>query len=128
LTWINNETIDYKGFVNDVRPMIDASSCIVLPSYREGMPRIILEAMSMSKPIITTDTAGCRETVLEGKNGYLAKIKDEASLIHAMEKFINLPEIDKLNMGKEGRILAETVFSDVTIANHIYEILFHQNT
>lgn len=127
LTWINNETIDYKGFVNDVRPVIDASSCIVLPSYREGMPRIILEAMSMSKPIITTDTAGCRETVLEGKNGYLAKIKDEASLIHAMEKFINLAENERINMGKEGRILAETVFSDVTIANHIYDILFKES-
>ncbi len=123
LTWISEEIIDYKGFVDDVRPYIEESSCIVLPSYREGMPRIILEAMSMAKPIITTQTAGCRETVDEGKNGYLVRIKDSNDLIQAVQKFIDLDDESRIKMGLEGRKLVETEFSDLIIAEKINGIV-----
>jgi glycosyltransferase involved in cell wall biosynthesis len=123
LKWINSEIIDYKGFVDDVRPFIEESSCIVLPSYREGMPRIILEAMAMSKPVITTDTAGCRETVVNGKNGYLVEVKSKTDLIKAVEAFIGLNSSKRQKMGEEGRLLVETEFSDTIIASNFNDII-----
>lgn len=101
LEWISEDTVDYKGFVNDVRPFLEKSTCIVLPSYREGMPRIVLEAMAMGKPVITTKTAGCRETVEEGVNGYLAEARDVNDLIRAMEKFCALSPAQREAMGKK---------------------------
>src|SRR5690606_5588891 len=74
LQWVEDDIAYYHGFLKDVRPVIAQSGCIVLPSYREGLPRIILEGMSMEKPVITTLTAGCEETVDEGKNGYLVPV------------------------------------------------------
>ncbi|MBK8701678.1 MAG: glycosyltransferase family 4 protein [Saprospiraceae bacterium] len=123
LSWISEDIIDYKGFVNDVRPIIAQSSCIVLPSYREGMPRIILEAMSMGKPVITTLTAGCRETVVDDKNGFLVQTKDTKDLIRAMEEFTGLSETERKAMGNEGHKLAETQFSDTIIAEEIFSII-----
>ncbi len=125
LTWISDEIIDYKGFVDDVRPYIEESSCIVLPSYREGMPRIILEAMAMGKPVITTDTAGCRETVVDGVNGYLVKIKNSESLSNALQQFVSLDHEARKQMGIEGKKLVDTEFSDVIIADRIYQIVKH---
>jgi glycosyltransferase involved in cell wall biosynthesis len=120
LLWINKNIIDYKGFVDDIRPYIEKSSCIVLPSYREGMPRTILEAMSMRRPIITTNTAGCRETVEDGKNGYLVNISDANSLIDAMNEFLKLSKAEKRKMGDHGRHLVETTFCDKIIADELY--------
>lgn len=125
LTWISNEIIDYKGFVDDVRPYIEESSCIVLPSYREGMPRIILEAMAMGKPVITTDTAGCRETVVHGVNGYMVQIKNKLALTEALQKFVALNTEARIKMGAEGRKLVDTEFSDVIIAERLYQIVKH---
>lgn len=71
LQWIEEHHIHYLGSTKDVRPFIKQAHALVLPSYREGLPRAIIEAMAMGKPIITTDTAGCRETVEPGCNGYL---------------------------------------------------------
>jgi glycosyltransferase involved in cell wall biosynthesis len=125
LTWISDEIIDYKGFVDDVRPYIEESSCIVLPSYREGMPRIILEAMAMGKPVITTNTAGCRETVVHGVNGYLVQIKNKQALTEALQNFVGLSPEAKSKMGAEGRKLVDTEFSDVIIAERLYQIVKH---
>ncbi|MBK7636839.1 MAG: glycosyltransferase [Saprospiraceae bacterium] len=74
--WVEEDVVYYHGFVKDVRNIIAGSDCIVLPSYREAIPRTITEGMSMSKPVITTDTAGCREAVDEGVNGYLVEIRN----------------------------------------------------
>lgn len=77
----------------------------VLPSYREGTPRAVLEAMSMGRAIITTDAPGCRETVINGKNGYLVEVQSVDSLVDAMKKFIEAPEIIE-SMGKASRTIA----------------------
>lgn len=77
---------------SDVRPYYSMSSVYVLPSYREGTPRTVLEAMAMGRPIITTDTQGCRETVIDGKNGFLIPIKDSQAIADKMVWFINHPE------------------------------------
>jgi glycosyltransferase involved in cell wall biosynthesis len=104
-SWIEEGTIDFIGNVQDVRPYIDASSVYVLPSYREGTPRTVLEAMSMGRPIITTDAPGCRETVTHGRNGFLVPVKYVEGIANAMEKFIQNPDLIK-KMGKESRQIA----------------------
>jgi len=118
--WVENDIVYYHGFKRDVRPFIAKSDCIVLPSYREAIPRTITEGMSMAKPVITTDTAGCREAVDIGKNGYLAKVQDVDSLVEVIKKFIALSEEERKQMGLAGREKAMREFDDKKIANHIY--------
>jgi glycosyltransferase involved in cell wall biosynthesis len=125
LKWINDDMIDYKGFVNDIRPYIEHSSCVVLPSYREGMPRTMLEAMSMKRPIITTNTAGCRELIEEGKNGYLVEIRDENSLIQAMNKMVNLSHTERRALGEYGRKMIENEMTDKIVADKIYKLILN---
>jgi len=108
--WHQEGLINYCGETNDVRPLISASSVYVLPSfYREGTPRSALEAMAMGRPIITTDAPGCRETVIEGKNGFLVPIKNPKALATAMERFIEAPDLI-LRMGEASRNYAAEKF------------------
>lgn len=94
--------INYLGRKPDVRPYIAQSSVYVLPSYREGTPRSVLESMSMGKPIITTNVPGCRETVIDGENGFLIPVKDHITLADKMKYFIeNKSKI--IEMGKKSR-------------------------
>ena len=112
------EIINFNGEVKNVIPYIKKCSVFVLPSYyREGVPRTLLEALSVGRPVITTDNVGCRETVVEDNNGKLIPIKDLKTLINSMLYFINKPE--KINeFGLASRNLAETKF-DVKIVNKI---------
>jgi len=87
--WIKGGEIDYLGRLDDVQPAIAACSVYVLPSYREGIPRTVLEAMAMGRAIITTYAPGCRETVVDGENGFLVSVKSVESLVYAMHKFID---------------------------------------
>ena len=103
--WINGGALEYWGEMPDVRGAIAASAVYVLPSYREGIPRTVLEAMAMARPVITTDVPGCRETVTGGVNGLLVPAEDSAALAGAMEYFIqNRAEIAA--MGRRGREIA----------------------
>lgn len=101
--------IDYKGHLADVRPAIAASSVYVLPSYREGTPRSVLEAMAMGRAIITTDAPGCRETVRPGENGFLVRPRDAGSLYEAMMRFVDEPAFAR-RMGEASRKLAEAKY------------------
>lgn len=107
--WINEGLFKFWGKLDDVQPAIAASSIYVLPSYREGTPRTVLEAMAMGRPIITTDAPGCRETVIDGQNGYLVPVKSVDELATAMERFIINPELIE-KMGMASRALAEKKF------------------
>jgi glycosyltransferase involved in cell wall biosynthesis len=98
--------VEFLGKTDDVRPAIAAASIYVLPSYREGTPRSVLEAMAMGRPIVTTDAPGCRETVEEGVNGYLVPPRDPAALESALERFIRDPRLIAA-MGARSRALAE---------------------
>ncbi|MBF0622711.1 MAG: glycosyltransferase family 4 protein [Magnetococcales bacterium] len=102
--WVHEGIIEYLGQLEDVRPAIAESSIYVLPSYAEGTPRTVLEAMAMGRPIITTDTPGCRETVKDGINGFLVPVKNVPNLVQAMEKFIAKPSLIK-KMGEHSRYL-----------------------
>lgn len=104
--WVNSGVINFFGKLEDVRPVIEAHSVYVLPSYREGTPRTVLEAMSMGRPIITTDAPGCKETVVEGENGFLVKVKSASELEESMEKFILQPELIS-QMGEKSREIVE---------------------
>ena len=115
LSWHENGWINWFGEVHDVRNAIAASHIYVLPSYREGTPRTVLEAMSMGRPIITTNAPGCRQTVQEGRNGWLVPIADAKTLELVMRKFLENPtSID--TMGRCSRRLAEEKY-DVRIVN-----------
>jgi len=115
--FINNKTIEFLGRLSDVRPAIIKSSVYVLPSYREGMPRTVLEAMSMGRPVITTDAPGCRETVVYGQNGFLVPVKDVNALANAMERFIKEPDLIPV-MGAVSRQMAVYKY-DVRVINSI---------
>ena len=112
--WAEEGIIEWPGHVA-VRPWLEQTSVYVLPSYREGVPRSTQEAMAMARPIITTDTPGCRETVIEGKNGYLVPVRDFEVLVMRMIAFIENPELI-VSMGQESRRIAEERF-DVRRAN-----------
>ena len=103
--WVAKKIVKYWGKLADVRPAIAESSVYVLPSYREGTPRTVLEAMAMGRAIITTDAPGCRETVVDGDNGFLVEVKSVESLVEAMRKFINQPELIE-KMGNRSREIA----------------------
>jgi glycosyltransferase involved in cell wall biosynthesis len=109
--WIKEGLIEWHGFQEDVRPFYCMADCVVLPSYREGIPKVLLEAMAMEKPIITTDAPGCRNVCVDGVNGFLVKSKDVESLYLAMKRMVELGDEKLREFGKAGRRLAEEKYS-----------------
>lgn len=110
-------TVEYFGEQKDVKRFIDKCCVYVLPSYREGMPKTVLEAMACGRAVLTTDAPGCRETVLGEENGLLIPIKNTESLVSAMERLVNNPILAR-EMGRKGRKIAEERF-DVKIVDTI---------
>lgn len=121
--WISEGLIEYHGMVDNVDEYICESDCVVLPSYREGMPRSLLEASSMGRPIITVDSIGCKDVVEDGVTGYMAKVKDVDSLAEVMIKFIELSHEEKLAMGKVGRLKMEREFDQQIVINKYIEVV-----
>jgi glycosyltransferase involved in cell wall biosynthesis len=101
--WTAEGLIEYLGETDAVAPAIAAADCIVLPSYREGLPLSLLEGASMCKALIATDTAGCRDIVTDQENGYLCAVKDARDLAAKMEAYCQLPAAQKQRMGLLGR-------------------------
>jgi len=110
--WVNQGLINYLGTSDEVQNILKNVDCVILPSYREGTPRSLLEAASMEKPIITTNVVGCKEVVDDGVNGYLCEVRSSEDLARKIEMFINLPFEKKLDMGKEGRKKMLNEFSE----------------
>jgi glycosyltransferase involved in cell wall biosynthesis len=107
--WIAEGTVEYLGSTEDVRPYLARAHVCVLPSYGEGMPRSVLEAMSMGRAILTTDAPGCRETVEPEGNGLLVPVRDAGALAAGMLRL--LAEPDRLDqLGRRSRALAEERF------------------
>ena len=122
----NEEIINYLGFKENVRPYIAESHVFVLPSYHEGLPRSVLEAMSMGRPIITTQVPGCKETVVNNENGFLIPSRNVDTLIKKMNWFINNKK-EILKMGKKSRNLVEKRFSSKKINNKFIKLLSNSN-
>ena len=116
--WGGSGAIEYLGAAEDVRPALREAGVFVLPSYyREGVPRSIQEAMAIGRPIVTTGMPGCRETVIDGRNGFLVPPRDPAALATAMLTLARSPEL-RMQMGAESRHLAEQRF-DVHVINDV---------
>lgn len=113
--YIDNGIVEYFGEQRDVRPFIAECSTFVLPSYHEGTPKSVLESMAMGRSIITSDAPGCRETVIDGENGYLVKVKDIEGLVDRMEYLILNPDVNQA-MGEKSLRLAREKY-DVNMVN-----------
>lgn len=121
--WQDKNIIKYLGSTDDVRPFICESDAVVLPSYGEGLPRSLLEAISMGKPVITTNSVGCREVVENDKNGFLVPVKDPKALAEAMIKFIELPKEKIDMMRKYSREKAVKEFSEKIIIDKYLKVI-----
>jgi glycosyltransferase involved in cell wall biosynthesis len=119
-SWVREGIIEYLGFCDDVRPYLSAATCIVLPSYREGMPRSLLEGAAMGRPLITTDVPGCRETVVQGHNGFLCKVRDADDLAGAMRRILESSLEEREVLGANSRRLVEENYSeDIVISRYL---------
>lgn len=130
--WIKEGFINYLGTSDCVEDIITKVDCVVLPSYREGVPKTLLEAGAMAKPIITTDSIGCRDVIVDGKNGFSCKAKDTIDLADKLEKMVLLSHQERLKMGRNNRHKIETEFDErIVIEKYllaIEEILGIQDT
>lgn len=114
--WSAEGIIEYLGVSDNVELELAKSDCVVLPSYyREGVPKSLLEAGAMGKPIVTTDNVGCRETVDHGINGFICQRQDTESLLLALDKMINLSHAERCEMGKRSRIKMEQEFDEGSV-------------
>lgn len=114
--WNDSGVVEYLGEAKDVRGIISNATAIVLPSfYREGVPRTLMEAASMSKPIITTDNVGCKNVVVDEVTGYLCKTRDVDSLVNAMSRLINLSFDERTRMGMQGRLYMQSRFDEKVV-------------
>lgn len=113
--WRAEKIVEYLGESDDVRGAMGQADCIVLPSYREGLPRALLEGSAMGKPLIATDVPGCRDVVVDGETGYLCEVRSAKSLAAAMLKMLEAPPAERLQMGKRGRRKVEQEFGESLI-------------
>lgn len=118
--WEREGIIDYLGTCDDVRPIIADADCVVLPSYREGTPRTLLEAAAMARPLIATDVPGCREVVDDGVNGYLCEVRNAESLAEACLRFRAMTVAARQTLGERGRAKIERQF-DETLVTRAYK-------
>lgn len=119
-SFVDRGIINYLGTVNDVREIIKNADCIVLPSYREGISRTLLEGASMEKPLIATNVTGCKNIIIDGVTGFLAEPKNSQDLAEKIEKFMALSQEEKEKMGKAGRKYIQENF-DEKIVIDIYK-------
>lgn len=117
-SWINEGLVNYKGKLSDVRPAIASSSVYVLPSFREGTPRTVLEAMAMGRAVITTDAPGCRETVMDGVNGRLVPVRSVQKLADAMLELLSRPDLIS-QYGEQSRLIAEKKYDVQKVNDHM---------
>ncbi len=122
-SWIKDGLIEYLGRVPDVRNYIKNTDCIVLPSYREGTPRTLLEAAGMARPIVTTNVAGCNNVVKDNYNGFLCSLKDVDDLADKMFKMYSLSIKERQEFGNNGRILVEGSYDENVVINKYQELV-----
>ena len=121
--WVAEGVVEYLGTTTDVRPAIAAASCVVLPSYREGAPRTLIEAAAMARPLIATDVPGCRAVVDHSVSGFLCEVRSPASLATAMESFLALSSDARTAMGKAGRTKMEREYDQALVVAAYREAL-----
>ena len=113
--WVNSGYVSYIPKQDDIRPCIARATCVVLPSYREGMARVLMEACAMARPVIATDVPGCSDIVQPYRNGLLCQPRDSLSLYAKVKEFIEMSKAQKKEMGNTARLIAEELFSDQNV-------------
>lgn len=121
--WVAEGVVEYLGETGDVRPALAAADCVVLPSYREGVPRTLLEAAALGRPLIATDVPGCREVVADGDNGYLCRAQDANDLADRMDRFIGLPVGARQALGEAGRAKVEREFDERMVIGRYLDVI-----
>jgi glycosyltransferase involved in cell wall biosynthesis len=119
--WEREGIITYLGEAADVRPFIDEADCVVLPSYREGVPRTLMEASAMGRPIVATDVPGCREVVVDGVNGLLCEARNPDSLAEKLADMIEMTHEARQTMGHSGRMRVEAEFDEAAVVDRYRE-------
>lgn len=121
--WVGEGVVEYLGETDDVRPFINKAHCVVLPSYREGTPRTLLEAAAMGRPVIATDVPGCREVLDDGVTGFLCRVKDPQDLAEKITQFLGLGSADRDSLGRAGRAKMEREFDErIVVARYLQAI------
>jgi glycosyltransferase involved in cell wall biosynthesis len=110
--WARLPGVKWLGPTDDMPAMLAQVDCVVLPSYREGLPRSLLEAGAMGLPVVATDVPGCRQVVKHGYNGLLCKVRDVPSLKNTLFTMLEMPKVDRIKMGVNGRAYVEENFSE----------------
>ena len=121
--WIREGIIEYLGTTKDVRPFLYDATCIVLPSYREGISFSLMEGAAAGKPLVATNAVGCKDIVDDGITGYLCNVKDSKDLAKQMEKIISMSEEERIQMGLKGREKMENEFGIDVVINKYVEVL-----
>lgn len=122
--WLNeNPQLRYFGKQNDVRSFIQAAHAVVLPSYREGIPRVLLESMALEKPFVTTNCAGCIDVTTHGENGLMTEVGSVDGLFDAMNTMQALPFETRRAMGQKGRELVERLYDEKFIIDEYFRLI-----
>lgn len=122
--WVAEGIVEYLGTSDDIRPIVARADCVVLPSYyREGVPRTLLEAAAMARPLLTTDAIGCRDTVEDGVTGYLCRPRDPAGLGECMTAMVEQGYEARLAMGRSGRAKMEREFDERQVIDRYLALL-----
>jgi glycosyltransferase involved in cell wall biosynthesis len=121
--WVDEGVVKYLGSTDDPRPFVADADCVVLPSYREGTPRSLLEAAAMARPIITTDVEGCREVVDDGINGLLCQVRSGKDLAKKMSQMLSLSTEERDQMGRAGRAKMEREFDEQIVIDRYLSVL-----
>lgn len=123
--WQSEGFLKYDGYSSNMKEKIKKFDCIVLPSfYREGVPKILLEAAGMGKPLITTDNTGCRDAVTDEVSGYLCQVKSTDSLVEKLDKIISLGHERRIEMGLKGRVKMENEFDERIVLDAYRKAVF----
>jgi glycosyltransferase involved in cell wall biosynthesis len=122
--WVDEEVVSYAGSSDNIVEIMGHAQCIVLPSYyREGVPKVLLEAASMAKPIVTTDAVGCRDAVEDGVTGFLCKVRDAKDLADKMERVLLLTPAERERMGLRGREKMIHEFDERIVIQRYVEVI-----
>ena len=121
--WQDEKLVTYVGDTEDVRPFVADCDCVVLPSYREGLPRSLLEASAMAKPMIATDVPGCRDVVADGENGVLCQVGSASALAASMDAMLRLEPEKRDAMGRAARTMVEQRFDQCLVTEAYLEAL-----
>jgi glycosyltransferase involved in cell wall biosynthesis len=121
--WVAQGAVSYWGESDDVRIQMEQANVIVLPSYREGTPRTMLEAAAMGKPVITTNVVGCKDVVEDGVTGFLCKARDSNDLATKILLMINLPHTERIQMGIQGRSKMEREFDEKIVIDRYLNVI-----